>query len=123
VVIIYSNTSQQRSLLLSLPPEEIAEVSGRYFPPSCSHAVVTPMLKGGYWVVLPDPGEYQRALCDEGEMMFAVPAAKLSGLLVGLNKFQEQGFAYRNNHYFMLPDFPRPDFYKAMFKQWGLEDY
>jgi uncharacterized protein (DUF169 family) len=123
VVIIYSNTSQLRSLLLSFGPDEIKQVNGRFFPPSCAHAVVTPMLKGGYWVVLPDPGEYQRALCDEGEMMFAVPAEKLPGLLVGLKKFQEQGFAYRNNYYFMQGDFPRPDFYKAMFKQWGLEDY
>jgi uncharacterized protein (DUF169 family) len=123
VVIVYSNTSQLRSLLLSINHDEIAEVNGRFFPPSCSHAVVTPMLKGGYWVVLPDPGEYQRALGDEGEMMFAIPAAKIAGLFVGLNKFQDMGFAYRNHSYFMLPDFPRPDFYKAMFKQWGLEDY
>jgi uncharacterized protein (DUF169 family) len=123
VVIVYSNTSQLRSMLLSLGVDGVPEVNGRYFPPSCAHAVVTPMLKGGYWVVVPDPGEYQRALGDEGEMMFAVPADKLAGLLVGLEKFKDQDFAYRNHSYFMLPDFPRPDFYKAMFKGWGLEDY
>jgi uncharacterized protein (DUF169 family) len=123
VVIIYSNTSQLRSLLLSMRPEAVPEINGRFFPPSCAHAVVTPMLKGGCWVVLPDPGEYQRALCDEGEMMFAVPAARLPGLLSDLSRFQSQGFAYRNNYYFMQGDFPRPDFYKAMFKEWGLEDY
>lgn len=123
VVIIYSNTAQLRSLLLSLSHDEVSQVNGRFFPPSCSHAVVTPMLTGNYWVVLPDPGEYQRALCDEGEMMFAVPAARMDGLLTGLSKFQSQGFAYRNHNYFMLPDFSRPDFYKQMFKQWGLEDY
>jgi uncharacterized protein (DUF169 family) len=123
VVIIYSNTAQLRALLLSMNHEAMLQVDGRFFPPSCAHAVVTPMLKGGYWVVLPDPGEYQRAHCDEGEMMFAVPAAKMAGLLTDLNKFQVQGFAYRNNNYLILPDFPRPDFYKKMFKEWGLEDY
>lgn len=123
VVIIYSNTAQLRSLLLSFTHDEVLQVNGRYFPPSCAHAVVTPILKGGYWVVLPDPGEYQRALCDEGEMMFAFPADKLPVLMDGLTKFQSQGFAYRNNYYFMQGDFSRPDFYKAMFKQWGLEDY
>jgi uncharacterized protein (DUF169 family) len=123
VVIIYSNTSQLRSLLLSLRPEAIPEINGRFFPPSCAHAVVTPMLKGGCWVVLPDPGEYQRALCDEGEMMFAVPASKLPDLMADLARFQSQGFAYRNNYYFMQGDFPRPDFYKKMFKEWDLEDY
>ena len=123
VVIIYSNTSQLRSLLLSLNHDEISQVDGRYFPPSCAHAVVTPMQTGKYWVVLPDPGEYQRALCDEGEMMFAVPAAKMTGLISDLTRFQDQGFAYRNHNMLMLPDFPRPDFYKKMFKEWGLEDY
>jgi uncharacterized protein (DUF169 family) len=123
VVIIYSNTTQLRNLLLSMGPEDIKLVNGRFFPPSCAHAVVTPMQKGGYWVVLPDPGEYQRALCDEGEMMFAVPADKLPGLVEGLKKMDERGFSYRSHNYFMLPDFPRPDFYKQMFKGWGLEDY
>ena len=123
VVIIYSNTSQLRSLLLSLSYDEKQLVNGRFFPPSCSHAVVTPMLKGNYWVVLPDPGEYQRALGDEGEMMFAVPAAKMPGLISDLARFQDQGFAYRNHNMLLLPDFPRPDFYKKMFKEWGLEDY
>ncbi len=122
-IIIYASTSQLRAMMLSLRPEAIAEVSGRYFPPSCAHAVVTPMLKGGYWVVLPDPGDYQRALCDEGEIMLALPAAKLPDLMADLERFQSQGFAYRKNYYFMQGDFSRPDFYKKMFKDWGLEDY
>ncbi|MBN1160931.1 MAG: hypothetical protein JXA17_03155, partial [Dehalococcoidales bacterium] len=63
------------------------------------------------------------AHADDNEMMFAIPAGKLAGLLTNLKKFQEQPYAYRNTSYFIQPDFPRPDFYKAMFKQWGLEDY
>jgi uncharacterized protein (DUF169 family) len=123
VVILYPNTAQLRSLLMSFNAEEGARVNGRFFPPSCAHAVTTPMLKGGYWVVVPDPGEWQRALCEEGEMMFALPAEKLPVMMEGLNKFKEMEFAYKNHHYFMQGDFPRPDFYKAMFKGWGLEDY
>jgi uncharacterized protein (DUF169 family) len=122
VVIIYANTAQLRSLLLSFPPDEVRQVNGRYFPPSCAHAVVTPMQKGGYWVIIPDPGEYQRALCDEGEMMFALPADKLMVMCENMQKFQGFG-SYRNHNYFMQADFPRPDFYKKMFKDWGLEDY
>jgi uncharacterized protein (DUF169 family) len=123
VVIIYSNTAQLRNLLLSAGPDAVANTNGRFFPPSCAHAVVSPMLKGGYWVVIPDPGEYQRALCEEGEMMFAAPADKMAGLMESLDKSKDFGFSYRRHHYFMLPDFPRPDFYKVMFKEWGLEDY
>ena len=99
-----------------------SQVNGRFFPPSCAHAVVTPMQKGGYWVIIPDPGEYQRALCDEGEMMFALPADKLTVMCENMQKFQGFG-SYRNHNYFMQADFPRPDFYKKMFKGWGLEDY
>lgn len=123
VVIVYSNTAQLRGLLNSFGPEEVPQVNGRYFPPSCAHAVVTPMQKGGYWVVVPDPGEWQRALCDEGEMMFAMPAEKLPVVLEGLKRLESYGFNYRGHHYFMQGDFPRPDFYKKMFKGWGLEDY
>jgi uncharacterized protein (DUF169 family) len=123
VIIVYPNTAQLRSLLMSFNAEEGAQVNGRYFPPSCAHAVVTPMQKGGYWVVVPDPGEWQRALCDEGEMMFALPADKLPVMMEGLNKSKDMQFAFKNHHYFMQGDFERPDFYKAMFKSWGLEDY
>ena len=123
VVIIYSNTAQLRSLLMSFNAEEGAQVNGRYFPPSCAHAVTTPMLKGGYWVVVPDPGEWQRALCDEGEMMFAMPAEKLPVVIEGLEKSKDMQFAYKNHYYFVQGDFERPDFYKKMFKDWGLEDY
>ncbi|MCX7911772.1 MAG: DUF169 domain-containing protein [Dehalococcoidales bacterium] len=122
-VIVYANTAQLRSLLLSLSPEAVREVNGRFFPPSCAHAVVTPLLKGGYWVIVPDPGEYQRALCGEDEMMFAVPRAKMPALIADVERFSSQGFAYRNHNYIMCPDFPRPDFYKKMFHDWGLDDY
>ena len=122
-VILYPTTAQLRSLLMSFNAEEGAQVNGRFFPPSCAHALVTPMLKGGYWVVIPDPGEWQRALCEEGEMMFALPASKLPVMMEGLKKAEDKEFAYRNHKYFLQGDFPRPDFYKAMFKSWGLEDY
>jgi uncharacterized protein (DUF169 family) len=123
VVFMFSNTAQLRSLLLSFSPGDIPQVNGRFFPPSCAHIVVNPMLKGGYWVVLPDPGEYQRAVAGEDEIIFAMPAEKAPDIVAGLKKFKDQTYSYRNTSYFMQGDFPRPDFYKAAFKQWGLEDY
>jgi uncharacterized protein (DUF169 family) len=62
VVIIYSNNAQLRSLLLTMRAEDIPNVTGHFFPPSCAYAVVSVMFTGQYWVVLPDPGEYERAL-------------------------------------------------------------
>jgi uncharacterized protein (DUF169 family) len=123
VVIIYSNSAQLRNILFALGPDAVSQVSGRFFPPSCAHAVVTPMQKGGYWVIIPDPGEFQRALGDEGEMMLAMPGEKALAMCENMGKFKGMGFNYREHNYFMQPDFPRPDFYKKMFKDWGLEDY
>jgi uncharacterized protein (DUF169 family) len=122
VVIIYSNTAQLRSLLLAMKQEDRPLVESRFFPPSCGYAVVNVMQTGRYWAVLPDPGEHQRALTGEGEMMFAVPAARLAGLVADLKKFEDQGFAYRRADMLMQPDFARPDFYKKMFRAWGLDD-
>lgn len=124
VVIIYADTNQLRSLLLAMRPEERPAVSGHYFPPSCAYAVVTPMLTGEYRVVLPDPGEYARALTTGGEMMFAVPKDRLAGLVADYKKHvSESPFAHESM--IMRPDFPQPDFYKEIFKSWGMhaEEY
>jgi uncharacterized protein (DUF169 family) len=121
VVIIYSNTAQLRSLLLS-QRDERPPVEGRFFPPSCGYAVVSVMRTGRFFAVLPDPGEHQRALTGEDEMMFSLPADKLTGLVESLRRSRDQEFAYRNHDRFLLPDFPRPDFYKKMFRTWGLDD-
>ncbi len=121
VVIIYSNTAQLRSLLLSMKVEDIKEVNGHFFPPSCAWSVVHPMLTGQYFVVLPDPGEYQRALTGEDEMMFAVPAAKMEKLATGLKQIEGKEFSYAGHTMLMMADFPHPDFYQKMFKGWGLD--
>jgi uncharacterized protein (DUF169 family) len=73
VVIAYLKPAQLRGLLLSMKVEDVPLVSGHYFPPSCGWAVVEPIKTGKYWVVMPDPGEYQRALTEEGDMMFSIP--------------------------------------------------
>jgi uncharacterized protein (DUF169 family) len=121
VVIIYCNSSQLRGLLLSMKVEDVPLVKTHLFPPSCAWAVWNPMTTGHYWVVLPDPGEHQRALTGEDEMMFAVPQGRMDQLMSGLKQNEQSQFAYRNHHMFMMPDFPQPEFYKQMFKEWGLD--
>ncbi len=119
IVIAYLKPAQLRGLLLSLKVEDVPEVSGHFFPPSCAWAVVEPMKTGRYWVVTPDPGEYQRALTDEGDMMFSAPQSKMPALMAGLR--QNKIFSYRDHHMAMLPDFERPAFYVELFKSWGME--
>jgi len=119
VVLVYLNPAQLRSLLLSMKVDDVPQVSGRFFPPSCGHSIVSPMKSGQYFVVIPDPGEYQRALTQEEEMIFSVPQDKMTGLMAGLKTGGM--FSYRDHNMSMLPDFEQPQFYQDLFKGWGLD--
>jgi uncharacterized protein (DUF169 family) len=121
VVIIYANPAQLRGLLLTLPVADVPSISGHFFPPSCGWAVVTPMMSKQCYVVIPDPGEYQRALTQEGDMMFSIPQEKMPAMMANVRKNEHGPFSYRDHHMFMQPDFEQPEFYKELFKSWGLE--
>ncbi|MBN2317606.1 MAG: DUF169 domain-containing protein [Acidobacteria bacterium] len=119
VVLIYSNPGQIRALTLTMMYDGgESQVSYHFFLPSCGHCVVDPMKTGKYAIVLPDPGEHQRALTMEEELIFAVPQQKMAGLMAGVNG---RGFSHRDRYMSMLPDFEQPQFYKDMFKSWGLD--
>jgi uncharacterized protein (DUF169 family) len=120
-VIIYCDTNQLRIMLLSLKPEERALVKSNFFPFSCSNSVVPVINHGEYWINLPDPGEYARALTVAGEMMFSVPANRLPGLVENLRGMErnESGFAHETM--MMRPDFPQPELYKKVFEAWGMD--
>ena len=121
-VIIYCDTNQLRKLLLAMKNDERSLLGGSFFPPSCAYSVVPPILNGQYRIVLPDPGEYARALTQAGEMMFSVPKNKLTGLVADLIKYRETGPGYAHEiNMIMRPDFPQPDLYKKIFKGWGID--
>jgi uncharacterized protein (DUF169 family) len=120
VVLIYSNPAQLRGMLLPIMYSGPDQVSTHLFLPSCGHCVVDPMKTGKYCVVLPDPGEYQRALTLEEEMIFAVPQEKMLALMAGLSG-RGRTYSHRDQYMSMLPDFEQPQFYKDMFKSWGLD--
>ena len=121
VVIIYVKPSQLRALLLSFKIEDVPEVKHHFFPPSCGWSVVSPIKDGKYWIVLPDPGEYQRALTDEGDLIFSIPQNKMKEMMEGLRKNEHGFFSYRDHQMSMGTDFPLPDFYKELFKSWGMD--
>jgi uncharacterized protein (DUF169 family) len=121
VVILYAKPSQVRGLLLSMKTQDVPLVKGHFFPPSCGWSVVNPMKTGEYWVVIPDPGEYQRALTEEGDLMVSVPQSRMPAMMAGLKQNEHGAFSYRDHQMFMQTDFPLPDFYKDMFKDWGMD--
>jgi uncharacterized protein (DUF169 family) len=120
VVLIYSDTNQLRSMLLAMKDEDRQYVKSHFFPPSCAFAVVNPMLDGNYWINLPDPGEYARALTAPGEMMLSVPAARMAGFMADLRKFNDES-SFAHEQMYMRPDFPHPDLYRRIFKSWGMD--
>ena len=121
IVLIYLNPAQLRGLLLPMMfGGGSSQISCHLFLPSCAHSVVDPMITGKNAVVLPDPGEYQRALTLEEEIIFAVPRDKMQGMMAGL-KGMGKMYSHRDQYMAMHPDFEQPQFYKDLFKGWGLD--
>ncbi len=121
LLIVYSNTSQLRGMLLSMKNEERSLINSYFFPWSCAYSVVNPILTGQYWIVLPDPGEYERALGGEDEMMFSIPKNKLEKFMTDFNQAQSGMWRFDRFHPMMQNDFPLPEIYRKMFKEWGLK--
>lgn len=119
-VIVYSDTNKLRNMLLSLKDEEKPGVKSNFFPFSCAYSVTNPILKGEYWINLPDPGEYVRALTLTGEMIFSIPTVKLDGFMEDFKKF-DKGSMYAHEQMMMKADFPQPDLYKKIFESWGMD--
>lgn len=120
LVLIYSDTNQLRDMLLSLREEDRPKVRSNFFPISCAFAITNPILDNEYWINLPDPGEYVRALTQPGEMMFSIPAPRMAGFMAGMRKFYKESM-FANEQMMMESDFEQPEIYKKMFEAWGME--
>ncbi|MBN2239193.1 MAG: DUF169 domain-containing protein [Dehalococcoidales bacterium] len=121
LVLIYSNPVQLRSMLWSMRESEQPFVDTGLFSWSCYNSIVKPMLSGNCFVVLPDPGEYERALGTADEMMFSIPLARFGTFMEDFVKAQDGHFAHANITPAIRPDFPLPDIYRESFKRWGLD--
>jgi uncharacterized protein (DUF169 family) len=121
VIIIYCDTNQLRIMLLSLKEEDRSLVKTNLFPFSCSNSIIPVMLHDEYWVNLPDPGEYARALTIAGEMMFSVPRDKIADFTKNLRQFDRNESGFAHEQMMMRPDFPQPDLYKKVFEVWGMD--
>jgi len=122
VVVIYCNTAQLRSLLFPYHlagQEEV--VSYHFFPPACAYQVVSVMESGKLMVTLPDPGDFNRALSGEDEIVLSVPKDEMARLVDGVRQLDKNDeFSYARPNLYMLHDFPQPEFYQMLFRRWGL---
>ena len=122
VVIIYSNTAQLRNMLLPVHFKTTEnQVDSYFFPPACAHLLVPVMETGRYMVVLPDFGEYERALAADDEIILSVPRSRMEEFVSGLLEREQGKFGAARSSYMMLADFPQPPFYRRLFAQWGLD--
>jgi uncharacterized protein (DUF169 family) len=121
-VLIYSNTAQLRSMLYALSFKGEGLINSPLYPVASCALSVIPALNGQYSVTLPDPGELGRALAGEDEIIFSMPLGKLEGLVSQLKRFDEMKMGYGDSSFWeMRPDFPRPEFYKNLYRECGLD--
>ena len=121
IITVYCRPAQIRSLLMAGKFQ-----SGEMFPvtldpvDSCVHSSI-PVLNGkDYNITFPDPGEYERGMTDEDEVMFTMKAEKLPEIVEALEILSHAGFGYRDLKMDMPTNFARPEFYNKMFAKWGL---
>ncbi|MDW8022519.1 MAG: DUF169 domain-containing protein [Nitrososphaerota archaeon] len=123
IVMIYCNTAQLRYLLLALRYRDGYQVASKFDPiGSCVHSVIPPFLTGECCITVPDPGDYERAIAGEDEMILSIPRRKLEDLMFGLQHFENLKIYYKSFTYVMRPDFPQPPFYREYFKMWGIDE-
>jgi uncharacterized protein (DUF169 family) len=122
LILIYSNTAQLRSMLMAIKYKKGNLVKSEFDPiDSCVYSIVPVIQNGEYRITLPDPGEYERAMAGEDEIILSVPSGKLEELISGLRFFEEIKMGYTHLNMQIMPDFPRPEFYKDLYKVWGLD--
>jgi len=123
MVLIYSNTAQLRDMIGVVKFQDKTTVKSEFDPiDSCVYSVVPVITDGQYRITLPDPGEYSRAFAGDDEIIFSVPKNKLEMLAEGVKRSAEMKQNPDDwSHMILRPDFPRPDFYKELFKKWGLD--
>ncbi|MEM1565637.1 MAG: DUF169 domain-containing protein [Candidatus Bathyarchaeia archaeon] len=121
VVLVYCNPGQLRHLLLAIRYKDGYQVSSKFDPiGSCVNSVIPSLLTGECYITIPDPGEYERAIACEDEIIFSVPRKRLEDLMLGLWHLENSMRGYKKFTYLIRPDFPQPPFYQEYFRMWGL---
>jgi uncharacterized protein (DUF169 family) len=123
MVMIYSNCAQLREMVGVGKFLEKTTIKSEFDPiNSCAYAIVPVIKDREYRITLPDPGEYTRAFAGDDEIIFSLPKDKLGPLVEGIKRTASMMHNQEEWSQLLLrPDFPRPDFYKELFKKWGLD--
>ena len=123
IIVVYCVPDQLRQLMMAVKycTAEIVQPSFDTVG-SCVNSVV-PIINGDkpYNLCIPDPGEFERALTSENEMIFTLRADRVDELLDGIHTINDMGFGYKQLSMDLNLEYPRAEFYNVMFKKWGLK--
>ncbi len=122
-VVVYCVPDQLRQLLMA-SKYRTAAIAGAALDTvgSCVNALV-PVLNGtqDYCTAIPDPGEYERSLAGDNELIFVFRGDKTEELIGGMRDIDKMGFGYHKLAMDMNLEYPRAEFYNVMFNKWGLK--
>ena len=122
ILLVYCINSQLRTLLFAVKNQTGKMLDSSFDPiDSCVYSVIPPLLEGNYRITLPDPGEYERALTSENDIIFSVPKQRINELFTGIEELLTRGMTNDSFRMTMKDDFSRPEFYNTLFSLWGLE--
>ncbi|MBN2040488.1 MAG: DUF169 domain-containing protein [Spirochaetes bacterium] len=122
IIMIYSDAAQLRHMLHVLSFIGEGTVTTPIYPVASCALSVVPALNGQTCITLPDPGEVGRGFAKDDEIIFSLPAGKISKLAGQLKAFDDMKMGHKHGAFIELrADFARPDFYKRLFRECGLD--
>lgn len=120
-LLIYATNPQLRLMVMAVNSQTGETIPSTFTPlESCIYSVIPAILDGAYRVTLPDPGEYERALTAEDQIIFTVPAQRMDEFFAGVALLLERGKSQNSYTPMMATEFDRPPFYNRVFASWGL---
>ena len=120
VTMLYCKNDQLRVILMAVDTQTHRLLDSSFSPvDSCTYAVIPAILKGEYRITFPDPGEYERALTPEDDVILSVPRQREEEFYKGVEAQAAHGD--RSTFFMsMKEDFGRPKMYDILFETWGL---
>ena len=96
-------------------------VNSHFFPPSCAYVIVPVISENQFLAAPPDIGEDMRTIVGKDEIILSIPKDKLGEIIKGLQTPLFEGADFATSPMLQMADFPRPDFYKELFRKWRLD--
>ena len=120
VTLIYCKNDQLRLFITAIDGQTGCGLASDFHSvDSCTWGVIPAIQEGVYRITVPDPGEYERALTPEDDMILTVPKQREEEFYRGVERSAAR--SSRNTYYMtMKEDFPRPKMYDILYETWGL---